>query len=154
MPPSILSNNDSLESVISTNETTDSVVLDKKQDIRIGGRHPISLHWISWNKPGYADVEPVDDEWYSINGRQSNDNGDYLIIEGKIRRISEKELEFIGEIVTRYQYNNNGEPCIKNGVQKFFGKGNRTYFRLQNMANCEGRMLVDYVDIFPGNSTL
>ncbi|HEX7366149.1 MAG TPA: hypothetical protein VF273_03580 [Pelobium sp.] len=119
-----------------------------------GGIHPITLQWIGWNKPGYADVKPLEGDWYSISGLQKNKQGDFLRIKGKIRRINEKELLFNGTIITKVKYNNNGKECVKNGVQTFYAKGNRDYFRLQDMSNCEGGMLVDYVDIFTGSSTL
>lgn len=119
------------------------------------GAHPISLQWIGWDKPGSAKVEPLAaDDWYSISGIQKNKEGDYLSIEGKIKRISEKELLFDGTITTKTSSNNSGEPCVKEGKQSFYAKGNRKYFRLQNMTNCEGGMLVDYVDIYAGNSSL
>lgn len=119
-----------------------------------GGTHPISLQWISWDKKGTAKLEPLKDGWFSISGSQTDAEKSYLNIDGKIRRISEKELEFEGSIETRVKYNNGGEPCIKKGTQRFFAKGSRTYFRLQNMENCAGGNLVDYVDIYPGSSSL
>jgi len=118
------------------------------------GVHPISLHWISWDKKGTAEVIPDQDGWYKISGSQLNEDREYLNIEGRIRRISAKELEFDGIVVTRVKMNNGGEPCIKKGLQRFYGKGSRTYYRLQNMENCSGGNLVDYVDIFPGSSSL
>lgn len=126
----------------------------KAENVLKAGVHPISLHWISWDKKGKATITPAEDGWYTISGSQLNENREYLNIEGKIRRLSEKELEFDGVIETRVKINNAGEPCIKKGVQRFFAKGNRTYFRLQNMENCQGGNLVDYVDIYPGSSSL
>src|SRR5689334_10337233 len=118
------------------------------------GKHPITLHWISWDKPGEASLIPAGDGWYTITGSQLNENQEYLNIDGKIRRVSSKELEFIGTVETRTRSNNGGKPCIKEGKQVFFAKGSRIYYRLQNMVNCEGGMLVDYVDIYPGTSGL
>lgn len=157
----LMRENDSLKRLLNAkvNDTT-NVESTKKPDVvqksKNGqGRHPITLQWISWDKPGYVDINPIGDGWYTISGRQTSDNGkDYLKIEGKIRRISEKELEFNGRIETLISSNNNGEVCIKEGKQTFFAKGNRKYFRLQNMTNCEGGMLVDYIDIYPGSSSL
>src|SRR5690606_4841805 len=104
---------------------------------------------------GYVDVAPLSEGWYTISGSQASKNGnEYLKIDGKIRKLSEKELEFDGIIETLISSNNNGEVCKKEGKQTFYAKGNRKYFRLQNMTNCEGGMLVDYVDIYPGTSGL
>jgi hypothetical protein len=118
------------------------------------GVHPISLHWLGWDKPGKVTVTPGTDNWYGISGGQQTSKLNYLRIEGKIRRISEKELEFDGTIETRTESNYEGKPCIKTGLQRFFGKGERTYYRLQNMDNCMGERVVDYVDIYPGTSGL
>lgn len=118
------------------------------------GEHPISLQWIGWDKPGKAKVTPAGNGWYHISGQQKTNDRNYLKIDGKIRRLGEKELEFEGTVETRIETIYGGEPCIKEGTQRFFGKGTRTYFRLQNMENCEGGNLVDYVDIYPGTSSL
>lgn len=129
-------------------DSTDTVLVEK------AGTHPISLQWISWDKKGAVKVAPVGDGWYSIKGSQENKEGDFLKIDGKIKRVSEKELEFDGIIETKVNYNNGGEACVKNGKQVFAAKGNRKYYRLQHMDNCEGGRVVDYVDIYPGNSSL
>lgn len=153
--------NDSLKNVLSQKRKKDFEISKKDAAIekatksnRRGGKHPITLQWIGWNNPGEATLEPLDDNWYSISGSQKNKYGDELKIEGKIRRLNEKKLEFEGVIFTKTSYNNNGEPCIKNGKQLFYAKGNRKYFRLQNMTNCEENMLLDYVDIYAGTSSL
>ncbi len=118
------------------------------------GVHPITLQWISWEKPGEATLIPDADGWYKISGSQLNESREYLNIEGKIKRISEKELEFEGTVETRTRINNGGEPCFKKGVQKFVASGERKFFRLQNMENCQGGNTLDYVDIYPGTSGL
>jgi hypothetical protein len=140
-----------LDTLVSEEKVTPVSQADKT---RRAGKHPISLQWIGWDKPGSAEIKPLDGGWYSVSGSQKNSEGDYLTIDGKIKRITKKELEFDGTIVTKVKYNNNGEPCIKEGKQTFYAKGKRKYFRLQNMENCEGGMLVDYVDIYAGTSSL
>lgn len=118
------------------------------------GVHPISLHWLGWDKPGKATLTPFENGWYTITGSHKTSTENYLAIDGKIRRLSEKELEFEGTIETRTESNYGGKPCVKTGPQRFFAKGDRTYFRLQNMLNCMGERVVDYVDIYPGTSGL
>lgn len=148
--------NDSLENVISKNVLKPDSTLNKVDDTfkKVkGGVHPVTLQWIGWDKPGSVKVEPIEGDWYSIKGGQENTSGQYLKIEGKIKRITEKELLFDGKIITKVTGINSGEPCLKNGEQTFFAKGDRKYFRLQNMTNCEGGT-VDYVDIYIGTSSL
>lgn len=118
------------------------------------GTHPISLQWIGWDRPGKATLTPDSAGWYGISGSQLNADREYLNIDGRIRRVSDKELEFIGTVETRTRVNNGGEPCIKKGKQRFFAKGARTYYRLQNMENCQGGNVLDYVDIYAGTSSL
>ncbi len=130
------------------NEPVETTVKEK------AGVHPISLHWISWDKPGKATVTPLGDGWFKIVGQQKKNDQNYLKIDGKLKRIAANELEFEGTVETRTETTNNGEPCVKDGKQRFFGKDGRTYYRLQKMENCEGGMLVDYVDIYPGTSSL
>jgi hypothetical protein len=118
------------------------------------GKHPITLQWISWDKPGTAELMSEPDGWFTITGTQSNAEGDRLTIEGKIRRIGPKELEFFGRIETVVQSINAGEPCVRNGRQRFYAKGTRKYYRMQQMENCGGGNVLDYVDIHPGTSGL
>lgn len=153
--------NDSLKKLLPAKDSSEEIEKPKEEinksslPITGKGKHPITLQWISWDKPGYVDITPEEDNWYAIFGSQSSDDGNnYLKIDGKIRRISERELEFDGKIEILVAQNNNGEVCVKEGKQTFYAKGNRKYFRLQNMTNCEGGTLVDYVDIYPGNSNL
>lgn len=151
--------NDSLKKVLSQKEKEETLkavpaVQKTNKSSRKAGKHPITLQWIGWDKPGEVIIKPLNDEWYSIGGSQKNSGSNILTIEGKIRRLSEKELEFIGTITTKVSSIYAGEPCIKTGKQMFYAKGNRQYFRLQNMTNCEGGMLVDYIDIYKGTSSL
>lgn len=156
----LLRENDSLKKLLNAQDSMKRTHQPTKIKDTIGeqalrsGKHPITLQWISWDKPGYIEVTPIANSWYLISGTQNNENGDYLKIEGKIRRLSVKELEFEGRIETLVSSINKGEPCIKEGKQTFYGKGNRKYFRLQNMTSCEGGMVVDYIDIYPGTSSL
>lgn len=113
------------------------------------GKHQFTLQWISWNEPGSVMIEPAPDGWFSIEGQQKNrKNSDYITIKGLIRQISSTELEFKGEIKSVVATINGGEPCIRTGTKIFKTTKNRKYWRLQDMINCEGGMLTDYVDIY------
>lgn len=148
--------NDSLLKVVDSLRRPEAFTADTlaKNAASAEGKHPITLQWIGWDKPGEAVVVPIGNGWYQIAGSQANEERSYLNIQGTIRRISEKELEFNGSIETHTNYNNGGKPCIKTGLQRFTAKGNRKYYRLQNMENCMGGNVVDYVDIYPGTSGL
>ncbi|MGO1242945.1 MAG: hypothetical protein ACTJHT_08650 [Sphingobacterium sp.] len=113
------------------------------------GKHNISLQWISWDNLGEAEIKSFENNTYRIDGEQTDPkNGDYLKIHGTLEPISEKELKFVGTVATKSASVNRGEPCVKEGEQQFLSTKNRKYWRMQDMENCEGGMVVDYVDIY------
>jgi hypothetical protein len=111
------------------------------------GRHKLTLQWISWDRPGYASIAKADSGRYSIKGEQRNKNNEYLRIAGTLKPISDEYLEFKGRIETKVVQGNGGEPCIREGNMIFYAKGNRKYWRLQEMLNCDS-VVTDYVDIY------
>ena len=113
------------------------------------GKHQFTLQWISWDEPGSVMIQPAEDGWFSIEGQQkSRKNNDYITINGLIKQISASELQFKGEIKSVVETVNGGEPCVRTGTKIFKTTKNRKYWRLQDMINCEGGMLTDYVDIY------
>jgi hypothetical protein len=112
------------------------------------GKHLFSLHWISWQKFGSVNIKKITTKKYSIKGSQKDDKGNYVTIDGILIPIVKGKLSFTGEIVTRTSGNNNGVACVKKGTYTFLCSPDRKYWRLQEMENCEGGSLVDYVDIF------
>lgn len=124
--------------------------IDKIPKIKIGVAHtiPISLQWISFKAQGDAKLMKQDEGWYSIKGEQHNQENEFLKIDGRIKRIDPSRLQFEGTIITYVKMNNDGKPCEKKGSQTFLKKNDRTYYRLQNMENCAGGRLVDYVDLY------
>jgi hypothetical protein len=119
-----------------------------KVDVSIKKHIPISLQWIGFNTPGDAALTKLDDGSFAIKGEQTNKDNEYLKIDGKIKRVDANRIQFDGTIITYVKMNNGGKPCEKTGVQTFLKKDGRTYYRLQNMTNCEGGRLVDYVDLY------
>ncbi|MFB5945923.1 hypothetical protein [Albibacterium profundi] len=113
------------------------------------GTHYLTLQWISWDELGEAEIEYLGDNKYSIVGEQRNpDNNDYLKINGTLEPISDKKLIFEGIVESQIEHLNQGEPCLKEGPIIFESTKNREYWRMQDMENCEGGMVVDYVDIY------
>ncbi len=119
--------------------------------IRIG-QHRLSLQWIDAASIGSATIRPsVKGGGFPIQGRQVLSgylNKDSLSIKGIIYPLSDKELVFDGTIVSQTTMVNGGQPCIRKGVFTFKSTQGRKYWRLQQMQNCEGGMVVDYIDIF------
>lgn len=115
----------------------------------IGGKHLLTLQWISWDKPGSINFTPVKNKrnTYRVKGRQSI-KGDYVTIDGTIVQRSARELFFNGTIKSKVSSINNGQVCERKGPQTFLSTRNRKYWRLQQMENCEGNRVTDYIDIY------
>lgn len=112
------------------------------------GKHALTLQWISWDRPGSVSITEGYNGWHSIHGSQTDNKGNYLKIDGRIKPLNNRELEFEGKIETRVDHINAGESCIRTGKKLFKATGTRKYWRLQDMINCEGGMITDYVDIY------
>lgn len=113
------------------------------------GPHNITLQWIGWEKPGKASITQIESGVYQINGRQAGEeNKDTLAIRGRLYAISDKELLFYGSIASQVSYINKGKTCLRQGVYFFKAPLNKKYWRLQQMINCEGGMVTDYIDIY------
>ena len=79
--------NDSLRNLISKSTRTleaDTVLTlpetkVSNSDGELTGKHPLTLQWISWDKPGSVTIIPAENGWYTITGKQENKNN-YLKI--------------------------------------------------------------------------
>ena len=119
-----------------------------KVEINIKKTIPISLQWIGFQNHGKAELVKQSDGWLTISGEQTNSRNEFLKINGKIKRISETQVSFIGTIITYVKINNGGVPCEKTGEQVFLKTGDRKYYRLHNMENCSKGKVLDYVDLY------
>lgn len=114
------------------------------------GIHAIALQWINRQYPGTATIAPDAEGWFTISGQQIDPNNavNYLKINGRIRKITPRELLFEGTIETRSQKINAGKPCIRKGKNTFKATDTAPYWRMQDMINCEGGSATDYIDIY------
>ena len=137
---------------IQLSETKKKQTTKTEETDKLIGRHKLSLQWISWTYFGYVDFVKTDFNTYSISGYQDGNkskgecDGCYLKINGVIKKINDKELQFTGRIESSVSYIQNGLPCIKEGNYTFKSTQGRKYWRLQEMDGCEG--VTDYVDIY------
>ena len=124
-----------------------TVIKDQTAKAMLVGAHRLSLQWISWDYFGKAVVTEKNGT-LSITGEQRAKKGsDYLCIEGTITEVSAKEFIFNGVVEMRVSHINKGEPCKREGELTFVIKGNRRYWRMQQMDNpCDEA--TDYVDIY------
>jgi len=111
------------------------------------GDHVFNLQWID-HPPGVAHITKKGDGELFIDAGQRNKKGEYASVAGKILRVTAKSFELDGTIVTRADAINGGKACERNGRFTFRVTGKRKYWRLQQMNDCEGNHVVDYVDVF------
>jgi hypothetical protein len=128
-------------------------VIESAQNVELIrlGKHLISLQWITSDitPNGSVYITKLDNNKYKIEGGQkSMENSDYLHIDGTFTLNGKNELLFEGTLIYKVEYNNSGLPCDKSGKLFFKATNNRKYWRMQQMQNCEGGMLTDYVDIY------
>lgn len=113
------------------------------------GTHNLTLQWVGWDNPGKVKITRQTDSTYTIKGEQRDDANDgFVTIDGTLKVASPQELIFDGTIQTQSKTINQGKVCNKTGTYHFLAKGARKYWRLQEMDNCEGNRVVDYVDIY------
>lgn len=112
----------------------------------ISGKHALTLQWISWDKPGTVNFTKIGKNLYKVSGSQKKGR-EYLTIEGEISQVSVDELSFDGTIKHSTAINANGKECVKTGPKTFLATKNRKYWRMQDMANCDG-VATDYIDIY------
>lgn len=113
------------------------------------GWHSFTIQWISFNevKPGKVYIKSIGKDEYSIAGEQVDmDSKEYVKIKGTLLNKG-RTLKFNGNIVSKINSNNAGQPCELNGLYIFKATGVRKYWRLQHLLNCDGET-TDYIDIF------
>lgn len=134
-----------------SDEKGKSIVSAQSDDLIRLGKHLISLQWITTDitPNGSVNISKLGHNKYKIEGGQkSMENSDYLHINGTFILNGKNELLFEGTLIYKVEHNNSGLPCDKSGNLFFKATNNRKYWRMQQMENCEGGMLTDYVDIY------
>lgn len=95
---------------------------------------------------GTVDFKQVDGErdHYTLSGNiKSGKNS--VQIKGFMAVVSDKHMNFTGEITQSISDNDNGKPYTRKGTKTFMSKDGGKTWRLQNMVNGSG--FVDYIDI-------
>lgn len=70
---------------------------------------------------------------------------DYVHIQGYMKVVSEKHMNFTGSVSQSISQNENGKIDIRQGTKTFLSKDGGKTWRLQDMVNGSG--FVDYIDI-------
>lgn len=116
------------------------------------GNHVLTLQWLqNHNGVGKAKIFKKDGTLTLDGYQEEHYEGslNYMKIDGTVKIINPKVLEFDGKIITRINYINNGVPHERKGRFILKAWGNRKYWRMQKMTQPDGEHTVtDYIDIF------
>lgn len=108
------------------------------------GDHKLRLQWLS--KTGTAKIHE-ENGVLKIDGEHTEKDG-FVKIKGNIEYVNDKEIIIKGTVSTKSSIVNNNEVCERSGDFNFKSTKGRKYWRMQQMDNCEGNRVVDYIDIF------
>ncbi|MCE3077212.1 hypothetical protein [Chryseobacterium gwangjuense] len=119
-------------------------IRNKNQFKDFSGEHKFTHNLIQ--NSGTVDFKKIDGErdHYTVSGNIKSGKN-YVEIKGFIAVVSDKHMNFTGEITQSISENDNGKPYTRKGTKTFASKdGGKTYL-LQDMVNGSG--FVDYIDI-------
>ena len=118
-----------------------SILNAKNQFKDLSGKHQFTFTSDEIPKlTGNINFENTGRDLYTVSGKtQSGKNT--VNIDGEIRRVSEKHLNFEGKI----KQNINGKSYTRTKKTTFFDEGKGNFWRLQDKVNNSG--FIDYIDI-------
>lgn len=134
-----------IESInIERKKWNDSISIRNQQNIfkDLSGKH--TLKFSSDETSGFSGTvvfEKKGRDWYEISG-SAKAQKNTLEIKGSVKRVSEKHLNFDGEITQKI----NGNFFRRTQPTTFYNEGKGKFWRLQNKVNGSG--FVDYIDIY------
>lgn len=126
--------------------------LDAAAKARLVGEHRLTLQWIGWSDLSVAGKLKIEEHngVLRAEGEQAGrgeSEGDVLRVSGKVVSASKDGFVLEGVIVTKVSHIAGGAECKREGRFTFKTKGDRKYWRLQEMDNpCDSA--TDYVDIY------
>ena len=119
-------------------------IRNKNQFKDFSGEHKFTHNLIQ--NSGTVDFKKIDGErdHYTVSGNIKSGKN-YVEIKGFIAVVSDKHMNFTGEITQSISENDNGKPYTRKGTKTFATKNGGKTYRLQDMVNGSG--FVDYIDI-------
>ena len=144
-PPSAyaeaLLKNDSINNVIKKKNDSIRLINQQSRFEDLSGNHLLQYSSAeSASFGGSINFNKIGRDLYSVSGNARSGNNT-LSIEGQIKRVSKKHLNFDGFI----RQNINGASHTRSKKTTFYNEGGR-YWRLQDKVNGEG--FVDHIDIY------
>ncbi len=113
---------------------------DKNRFAELSGSHTLKFSNEEASFSGKATFEKVGRDTYSVKGGAASGKNS-LNIEGTVKRISEKHLNFEGKIAQKI----NGKSYTRDKKTTFANEGKGNFWRLQDKVNGDG--FIDYIDI-------
>lgn len=139
--------NDTLAKIDSINaarvEYNDSIKIlnDKSRLADLSGSHKLTFTTDGAKMSGKIEIEKTGRDLYGVQGGATS-GSTTLKINGIIKRISEKHLNFDGKISQKI----NGSAYSRKKKTTFLDEGKGNFWRLQDKVNGDG--FVDYIDIY------
>lgn len=108
------------------------------------GKHKLTHNLIK--TPGSVDFKKIEGEGdhYTVSG-DINSGKNSVTIKGFMAVVSDKHMNFTGEITQSITENDNGKPFTRKKTTTFMSKDGGKTYRLQDKVNGSG--FVDYIDI-------
>ena len=134
-----------IESInVERQKLNDSIVIRNHQNVLkdLSGKH--TLKFSSDETSGFSgtlNFNKTGRDLYTITG-SANSGKNNLEIKGTVKKVTEKHLNFDGEITQKI----NGTVYKRTKKTTFFDEGKGNFWRLQNKVNGSG--FVDYIDIY------
>ena len=134
-----------IESInVERQKLNDSIAIKNQQNTwkDLSGKHELSFISDETSAfSGTAIFEKTGRDLYTLTGNAKSGKNT-LNIKGTVKRVSEKHLNFDGEIAQKI----NGITFKRTNKTTFFDEGKGKFWRLQNKVNGSG--FVDYIDIY------
>jgi len=124
-----------------------TIVNDRAALNRLRRNSGITLQWISFEtaQRGHI-VAQMNGGLLHLSGSQrARGASGRVTLDGDVLRINPRSFIFRGRIVIT-DVPDPGRNCVRDGAFEFRATGQRRYWRLQQMEQCDG--LTDYVDIY------
>lgn len=144
---SISAKNDSIKIIDSINAARTQIndsIKSKNQFKDFSGSHKFTHNLIT--SPGSIEFKKIEGEkdHYNVSGNITSGKN-FVKIKGFAAAVSEKHMNFTGEITQSISEDNNGKPYTRKKTTTFMSKDNGKTYRLQDMVNGSG--FVDHIDI-------
>ncbi|WP_407401999.1 hypothetical protein [Chryseobacterium sp.] len=126
------------------NKINDSIkILNNKNRFKdFEGQHQFS-HEL-FKKSGTVSFKKIGRDEYEISGKAQSGNNE-ISIDGTGIFVSDKHLNFTGNITQKIGEYDNGKPYVRKGTKTFLSKDGGKTWRLQDMVNDSG--FIDHIDI-------